>query len=159
VEKIMNESLTGGCSCRSVRYEITKQPMFVHCCHCHLCQQQTGSAFITHVFTETEHIEFSSGTLKLYEGETGSGKPHQVERCEKCSVAIRSFYHGHKGFCLVKGGTLDNPSSIEPNLHLFTQNKVPWIEIPDGVKVFEEDYDAKEVWPVESFERLMRAIG
>ncbi|MFZ8905507.1 MAG: GFA family protein, partial [bacterium] len=58
----MNESLTGGCSCRSVRYEITKQPMFVHCCHCHLCQQQTGSAFITHVFIETEHIEFSSGT-------------------------------------------------------------------------------------------------
>jgi hypothetical protein len=36
---------------------------------------------------------------------------------------------------------------------------VPWIEIPDGVKVFEGDYDAKEVWPVESFERLMRAIG
>ncbi|HBM52844.1 MAG TPA: hypothetical protein DDZ97_07095 [Deltaproteobacteria bacterium] len=78
----------------------------------HFCQLQTGSTFITHVFIETEHIEFSSRTLKLYEGETGSGKPHQVERCEKYSVAIRSFYHGHKGFYLIKGETLDNPSPI-----------------------------------------------
>ena len=124
-----------------------------------LCQQQTGSAFITHVFIETEYLRILSGTLKSCVGQTGSGKPHTVERCTTCSVAIRSFYHRHKNFCLVKGGTLDDPSAIEPNLHLFAGNKVPLIEIPDGVRVFEGDYDAKEVWPVESFGRLMRAIG
>lgn len=155
----MTERLFGGCSYENVRYEITKQPMFVHCSHCHLCQQQTRSAFITHAFIETEHLGIQSGTLKSHVEKTGSGKPHAVERCTNCSVAIRSFYHGHKGFCLVKGGTLDDPSSIEPNLHLFAGNKVPWIEIPSGVRVFKEDYDVKEVWPMESFERLMRAIG
>ena len=155
----MRERLTGGCSCESVRYEITKKPMFIHCCHCHLCQEQTGSAFITHVFIETGYLSILSGTLKSCVGQTGSGKPHAEERCKSCSVAIRSFYHGHRNFCLVKGGTLDDPSAIEPNLHLFAGNKVPWTEIPDGVRVFEGDYDVKEVWPRESFERLMRAIG
>ena len=106
-----------------------------------------------------EYLRILSGTLKFCVGQTGSGKPHTVERCTTCSVAIRSFYRGHKNFCLVKGGTLDDPSAIEPNLHLFAGNKVPWIEITDGVRVFEWDYDAKEVWPVESFGRLMRAIG
>ncbi|MEK9669307.1 MAG: hypothetical protein VW701_19335 [Deltaproteobacteria bacterium] len=35
---------------------------------------------------------------------------------------------------------------------------MPWIEIPGGVRVFEGDYDVKEVWPSESLGRLIRAI-
>ena len=39
------------------------------------------------------------------------------------------------------------------------EKKVPWIEMPEGVRVFERDYDVKEVWLRESLKRLMRAIG
>ena len=42
----------GGCSCDQIRYELLAEPMFTHCCHCHLCQQITGSAFITNTFIE-----------------------------------------------------------------------------------------------------------
>ena len=66
---------------------------------------------------------------------------------------------GKTEFYLLKGVIQEDPSTIEPNLHLFARNKVPWIEIPCGVRVCEGDYDAKEVWPKAIFERLMRAIG
>ena len=38
--------MEGGCACGAVRYRLTSEPMFVHCCHCLNCQRQTGSAFV-----------------------------------------------------------------------------------------------------------------
>ena len=53
----MEQIFEGGCACGKTRYQVIKKPMFVHCCHCHLCQQQTGSAFILHAFLEPENIK------------------------------------------------------------------------------------------------------
>ena len=36
--------------------------MFVHCCHCLDCQQQTGSAFAVNALIETDRIEMLAGT-------------------------------------------------------------------------------------------------
>ena len=66
---------------------------------------------------------------------------------------------GKTEFYLLKGIIQEDPFGIESILHLFTENKVPYIEILNGVRVFEEDYKAEEVWPKAVFERLMRAIG
>ena len=52
----MEHTLEGGCTCGKTRYQILKKPMFVHCCHCHLCQQQTGSAFIVHATVSYTHL-------------------------------------------------------------------------------------------------------
>ncbi len=66
---------------------------------------------------------------------------------------------GKTEFYLLKGVILEDPFGIESILHLFTENKAPYIAILNGVRVFEEDYKAKEVWPKTISERLMRAIG
>ena len=44
----------GGCSCGKVRYRLTAEPMFVHCCHCRQCQRITGSAFVINAIIEKE---------------------------------------------------------------------------------------------------------
>ena len=49
----------GGCSCGKIRYELLAEPMFTHCCHCHLCQQITGSAFITNTFIEGTNFKLT----------------------------------------------------------------------------------------------------
>ena len=50
----------GGCSCGKIRYELLTEPMFTHCCHCHLCQQITGSAFITNTIIEGANFKLTS---------------------------------------------------------------------------------------------------
>ena len=57
----------------------------------------------------------------------------------------------------VRGGTLDQPSGIAPDVHIFTRSKLPWITLPDSVPAFEVYYDSKALWPAASLERL-RAI-
>ena len=49
--------LEGGCSCGEVRYRLTSEPLFVHCCHCLNCQRQTGSAFVINVLIEADRVE------------------------------------------------------------------------------------------------------
>ena len=54
----------------------------------------------------------------------------------------------------VRGGTLDDPSGVTPDVHIFTRSKLPWVMLPDSVPAFEVYYDSKKLWPAESLERL-----
>ena len=37
-------SITGGCLCGGVRYEVSGEPLFARFCCCRDCQRQSGSA-------------------------------------------------------------------------------------------------------------------
>jgi hypothetical protein len=54
----------------------------------------------------------------------------------------------------VRGGTLDEPANIEPDVHIFTRSKLPWIALPESAPAFEVYYDTKTLWPAASLERL-----
>jgi len=47
----------GGCACGAVRYRLTSDPLFTHCCHCLNCQRQTGSAFVINLLIEADRVE------------------------------------------------------------------------------------------------------
>ncbi len=46
----------GGCSCGRVRYRLERAPIVVHCCHCTLCQRETGSAFAINALVEADSV-------------------------------------------------------------------------------------------------------
>ena len=58
----------GGCACGALRYRLSSDPMFVHCCHCRDCQRQTGTAFVLNALIETNRIEMLSGETLFTEG-------------------------------------------------------------------------------------------
>ena len=59
----------------------------------------------------------------------------------------------------VRAGTLDDPASVAPDVHIFTRSKLPWVVLPVDVPSFNVYYDTKKLWPAESLERLGRALG
>ena len=84
----MKKKLEGGCACGAVRYRLTSEPMFVHCCHCRDCQRQTGSAFVLNAIIETDRIKLLKGAPKPVTLPTDSGRPHDVYRCAKCQTSL-----------------------------------------------------------------------
>lgn len=149
----MEATMEGGCSCGAVRYRLTAAPMFTHCCHCLDCQRQTGSAFVLNALIETDRVEILSGAAEPVSMPTDSGRPHDIYRCPKCQVAVWSDY-GRRGVLrFVRVGTLDEPSAISPDVHIYTRSKVPWLKLPDDVPSFEEYYDIKALWPAASLAR------
>jgi hypothetical protein len=149
----MGERREGGCFCGGVRYALTAAPMFTHCCHCRDCQSQTGGAFAINALIETDHIELIKGEPKPVRMPTESGRVHDIYRCEACATAVWSDYGGRPKLRFVRVSTLDEPHAIEPDAHIFTRSKVPWVVLPQGQAAFEVSYDLESQWPAESLAR------
>lgn len=146
-------ALEGGCACGAVRYRLRSGPMFVHCCHCRDCQRQVGSAFVINALIETDRIEMLSGELKAYPMPTDSGRPHLIHRCADCGTTIKSDYGDRKVLSFLRATTLDDPGALQPDVHIYTRSKLPWVRLPEGARAFEEYYDMQKEWPAESLAR------
>jgi len=143
----------GGCACGAVRYRLASEPLFIHCCHCLNCQRQTGSAFVINLLIEADRVELVAGEPQPVDVPRDDGSAQRIFRCQKCQVAVYSQY-GRPEVQFVRGGTLDRPSDVTPDVHIFTKSKLPWISLPEGVPAFEIYYDTKALWPPASLERL-----
>jgi hypothetical protein len=84
---------------------------------------------------------------------TDSGRPHGIDRCSACGTALWSEYGGIAALRFVRVGTLDEPSSVSPDVHIYTRSKLPWVQLPQGVPSFEAYYDSKQLWPAASLQR------
>ncbi len=153
----MSVERDGGCACGEVRYRLASEPMFVHCCHCLNCQRQTGSAFVINLLIEADRVELLAGEPQPIDVARVRGK-QRIWRCPTCQVAVYSKYTSPK-VRFVRAGTLDDPTSVAPDVHIFTRSKLPWVVLPDDVPAFNVYYDTQKLWPAESLERLGSALG
>jgi hypothetical protein len=147
----------GGCSCGQVRYRLLDKPMRVHCCHCTDCQRHTGSAFVLNALIETSAIKILRGKVQAVPVARAYG-PHDIFRCPECNVALWSDYGHRPQIRFVRVGTLDDPSAIRPDIHIYTESKLPWIKLPRNTPAFRQYYDLKKVWPLKSQQRLKQAL-
>ena len=59
--RTLAHSLTGGCQCGEVRYELTGAPHKLYICHCRECQKQSASAFGISVVVRSNHVRLLKG--------------------------------------------------------------------------------------------------
>lgn len=145
----------GSCTCRSVRYRMTRQPLFVHCCHCRWCQRETGTAFALNALIEAENVVLLSGTPEVVLTPSNSGEGQKISRCPQCRVALWSNYAGAgEAVNFVRVGTLIEPDLLPPDIHIYTASKQPWVILPSGTPSVPEYYDRKICWPQGSLDRI-----
>lgn len=119
--------ITGGCLCGNVRYSVDADPVVQGACHCKDCQRQTGSPFTVFVGVPRDAFTVEGDTLSSY---TTVGEDHggDTERnfCSNCGAPVFSFSPLVPQLALLKGGSLDDASWIEPGMELFTDSAQPW---------------------------------
>jgi hypothetical protein len=149
----MTSEREGRCACGAVRYRLTSEPLFVHCCHCLNCQRQTGSAFVVNVLIEADRVQLLDGEPEAVDVPRDDGTVQRIYRCPTCRVAVYSEY-GWPELLFVRAGTLEEPASVAPDIHIFTRSKLPWVTLPEGTPAVEVYYDSRSLWPGASLERL-----
>ena len=70
-----------------------------------------------------------------------------------------SNYGGVEKLRFVRIGTLDEPSALTPDVHIYVRSKLPWITLPEGVPAFDAYYNSKKLWPPASLERRRAIFG
>ena len=153
-------ALEGGCACGAVRYRMTSQPLYVHCCHCRWCQRETGASFALNALIESDRVVVLKGAPEPVATPTESGKGQRIVRCPLCRVALWSHYGGAgEAISFLRVGTLDEPDRVPPDIHIFTSSKQPWLELTLGMPAVEGYYDRNDYWPEASLARRLAAVG
>ena len=147
-----NQSLTGGCICGQVKYQIIDKPLFTQACHCKDCKVLTGSSYVVNS-SILENTLIVEGEVSSTELKAGSGASYKTYFCTKCGTYVYADYDSAVGRLTVRTKTLDNSEKFPPQVHIFTKDKDPWLNLSEDVICFKEMYDQKKTWPEESLNK------
>lgn len=127
----------GGCLCGGVRYEFNAEPAMTAVCHCTHCQKTSGSAFSVVLGVPADAVAVTkSDTLATYEDTGTSGKTVLRKFCSACGAPVISDAAAFPGILFIKAGTLDDTSTLQPDLHIWTASAQPWFAIDEKAKSF-----------------------
>lgn len=125
----MPDCLEGGCLCGALRYEVRGAPQVVVLCHCSTCRRSTGAPVVA-------WATFDRSAFAVVEGkaESVSSSPG-VERgfCGRCGSQITWSAERLPGLIDVTVATLDDPSALPPEMHIWESRRVPWLELADSL--------------------------
>lgn len=130
------DSLTGGCMCGAVRYEISERPLFGGLCHCDRCRPQSGSAFSTVIFIKRSSFVID-GETHVFDDVGSSGQHVGRRSCARCGSPLTTEPDSVPDLMMVKAGTIDDNEWFQPIMELFVTRRRPWVLPVQGAQQFE----------------------
>lgn len=129
--------LTGQCLCGELQYEISKEPVLAFLCHCKDCQRSGGSFFHAGLTVQKDGFEITSGDPVIYQSQSDSGNRIYRRFCGKCGSGIcNDIPDFAPDFVVIKVGTLDDTSQVQPAREVWVQSKSPCIDTVGETEVF-----------------------
>jgi hypothetical protein len=124
-------TIAGSCLCGAVRYRSSAQPALTAFCHCRSCQKTGGGGYSVNVAVPSATLEID-GSPQSYVAMGTSGLPVARRFCVQCGSTLFTDADAFQGLTFVKGGSLDDPTWIEPTLHIWCDSAQPWDKLPEG---------------------------
>lgn len=117
---------SGRCACGSVAYEVTGELAPVTYCHCSKCRRWHG-----HVAAWTA-VERSRFQLIAERGLKWHAMSPSIRRgfCHECGASLLWDETGDPRMSIC-AGTLDPPTELRENAHIFVGSKGDYYELPD----------------------------
>lgn len=142
----MKGDLVGGCLCGAVRYTLRDGfRLNPYACHCTDCQSRTGSAFSEHMLFMLADLELD-GELDAGAYDQPSGAHSTIYGCARCKARIYAVNSAREGMASLRCGTLDASASFIPAAHIWVKSKQPWISLPAGARVMDEQPRTAQEW-------------
>jgi hypothetical protein len=107
----------------------------------------------------SDQLQIVRGSLTAFQIHAASGNLKTNYFCARCGTMIYNTSEARPFMAVVRPGALDDTSQIAAQAHIWTCSKQPWLELPEGVPVFDKAYDPQDIWPEESLSRLKRALA
>jgi len=136
----MDTPLRGSCQCGAVTWTASAEPLFTYACHCRNCQKRTGSAFSLGLVIATASLEVT-GVLTAWSRVSDEGHSNTRYSCADCGNIIYGIGDTSPDLAKVQAGTLEDTGAVEPEVHLWTIRKQPWVTLPPGSPGFETQPD------------------
>ncbi len=118
-------SLTGGCACGRVRYEIAAPLKHARSCHCSRCRKTFSGAGSAYAEVEPGSFSWTAGRDELVAFESMPGWGLQF--CGVCGSTLCGTCNGEvHGVTL---GCVDGDPGVQIEMHIFVGSRAPWDHI------------------------------
>lgn len=127
------KAISGGCLCGSTRYEAGGELYDITHCHCLDCRRSSGAPFVAWASFRRNEFQFTAG------------KPQELQWagrlrsfCSRCGTALTFLASHDADEIAVTVCSFDQPETVAPADHTWTDDQLPWIRLADGLPVFRE---------------------
>jgi hypothetical protein len=128
--------LEGGCYCGAVRFVAEGDPVMKAQCHCRECQYISGGSPNVFVAMPIDGFAYTRGEPAAFM-RSDLERPVTREFCPTCGTHLAARPPGFPAV-VVKVGALDDPALfVGPDVAIYTIDKQPFHQIPEGIPVFE----------------------
>ncbi len=136
-----NPLATGGCLCRSVRFETWDEPVSVGYCHCRFCQLATGAPLNAAVIYKKTAIQFFCDEPKKYKSSPIAKRAF----CGNCGTTLFTTHYApdEADYYSIRLATMDNPADFPPTMHYGVESQIPWLDINDDLPRIRTDDDSE----------------
>jgi hypothetical protein len=130
----MSKTLSGGCQCGAVRYEVSGDPAHVALCHCADCRKSAGAPMVSWAAFQEDQFRLTAGQPSVF---NSSGTALR-SFCPTCGTGL--CYRNAEylpGIVDVQSATLDDPDALPPQVHIQTAERLHWMIGAEALPAFE----------------------
>jgi hypothetical protein len=135
---VPDSTITGGCLCGRVRFELTEPPSGAGYCHCTRCQRRTGTAASINAAVDGERMRIVAGeeAIRCWRHPDGG---FEKCFCVDCGAHLFSRDPEDHRRTAVRMAAFDADPGVRPSYRQFVAYAAPWEPIPeDGLQRFAE---------------------
>lgn len=135
----------GGCLCGAVTFEASSDPIDVWNCHCDDCRKVTGASFSTNVIVKLDDLFVTKGVPSTYPRSADNGNIKTYNFCVACGSLLFSDNSGRPEIGVVRVGSIDDASFVQPSGNLYCSRALPFSHLADDLDNFEAMPGAAEL--------------
>ncbi|MGO4387086.1 GFA family protein [Microvirga sp. 2YAF29] len=113
-------TMTGGCQCGAVRYELKSEPTRASICHCRMCQKAFGNYFAAFTGLPQKDLVWTKGQP----GSFRSSEAAERGFCRDCGTPLTYSYLEDDRIS-VSIGSLDHPERVTPEIQYGVESRLP----------------------------------
>jgi hypothetical protein len=132
----MSNTVSGGCLCGGVRFEV--DPPFIRAghCHCSRCRKHSGTFGLTQARVKREQFRLLRGAelIRVY----GKGQVAVKAFCTICGSSLFGGTWPDGPQVSIRMGAFDGDPGIRPQFHTYVGSRAAWDQITDTLPQYQE---------------------
>lgn len=115
---------TGRCLCGAVSFKLAAEPLATRVCWCRDCQHLAANGTVN-LLVAADALEVA-GALSDHTKAADSGNQVTRQFCPQCGTHLFGISSARPQFRVVRAGNLDDPSSIQPSMNIWSASAPTW---------------------------------
>jgi len=121
-------SLSGGCYCGAIRYELIREPGEIVICHCENCRRISGGTAVAWILGKKADFRYTRGSPRTYVSDTGA----TWSFCEHCGTTLTYEGRDYDESVDVSLVSLDDHPAHPPQRDANVAERLAWNPLISG---------------------------